>query len=181
MLSSSMPLQKVGAALQRLRPFGDVANRHVGHAQNAGLFLHRPAVGQSTEGTLFQVHEVEEAEWRQKAGSPRVDLQTRTSRSSTACADAGSRSPGNRTLRGADASAFTRDPQATLDVHVFGPVQRHQENTSRVPGPVLRGHALAAICCLISAPSPLESDCRSRRPGCRGKPSASRFSRLRLV
>src|ERR1700733_8025704 len=38
------PAKNIGAAIERLRPFGDVANRHVGNTEDAGFLLYRSAV-----------------------------------------------------------------------------------------------------------------------------------------
>ena len=38
--------KNVAPAFERLRPFRDVADRHVGNAEDAALLLHGPAVGE---------------------------------------------------------------------------------------------------------------------------------------
>src|ERR1035437_262090 len=132
--------KNVGAAVKRLRPFGNVANRHIGHAENTGLFLHRSAVRQHADRALFQADEVEEPERLQKRKSRplQVDSEGRHPRPRARMQGA---HHGKSELLMEQRQRIEERPEPALYVHVFGSMQRDQEELAAFQAQLFQGGA----------------------------------------
>src|SRR5947209_2893282 len=60
------PAQHVAAALNGLRPFRHITNRHISHTKDRALFLNSSAIAQRAEGVALKLYEVEETEGSMK-------------------------------------------------------------------------------------------------------------------